>query len=353
MTAPKLDRRQLLKLEASAMAAAAGGMATPALGANLITERAVSELKWDKAACRFCGTGCSVMVATKDNRVVATHGDIKSEVNKGLNCVKGYFLSKIMYGHDRLRQPMLRKKAGKFDKDGEFTPVSWDEAFTVMAEKFKAALKKQGPSGVGMFGSGQWTIWEGYAASKLYKAGFRTNNIDPNARHCMASAVAGMMRTFGIDEPMGCYDDIEAADAFVLWGSNMAEMHPILWTRLTDRRLGHPHVKVAVLSTFTHRSSDLADIPIVFKPGTDLAILNFIANHIISTGRVNTEFVNNHTTFVKGTTDIGYGLRPEHPLEKKAKGAATAAATTPIDFAAYAEFVKDYSLEKVSKLTGV
>jgi nitrate reductase NapA len=91
----------------------------------------------------------------------------------------------------------------------------------------------------------------------------------------------------------------------------------------------------------------------VFKPGTDLAILNFIANHIISTGRVNTEFVNNHTTFVKGTTDIGYGLRPEHPLEKKAKGAATAAATTPIDFAAYAEFVKDYSLEKVSKLTGV
>ena len=48
---------------------------------------------------------------------------------------------------------------------------------------------------------------------------------------------AGFMRTFGIDEPMGCYDDIEAADAFVLWGSNMAEMHPILWTRVTDRRL--------------------------------------------------------------------------------------------------------------------
>ncbi|WP_163586544.1 molybdopterin-dependent oxidoreductase, partial [Klebsiella michiganensis] len=74
-----------------------------------------------------------------------------------------------------------------------------------------------------------------------------------------------------------------------LWGSNMAEMHPILWTRLTDRRLSHSHVKVAVLSTFTHRSSDLADIPIVFKPGTDLAILNYIANHIISTGRVNQE----------------------------------------------------------------
>jgi len=135
---------------------------------------------------------------------------------------------------------MLRKTNGKYDKNGEFTPVSWDEAFDIMAAKYKDALKKRGPSGVGMFGSGQWTIWEGYAAAKLFKAGFRSNNIDPNARHCMASAVAGMMRTFGMDEPSGCYDDIEAADAFVLWGSNMAEMHPILWTRVTDRRLSAP-----------------------------------------------------------------------------------------------------------------
>jgi nitrate reductase (cytochrome) len=93
MSGPKLDRRQMLKLEAAAIAAAAGGIQVPALAANLVTERDASELKWDKAACRFCGTGCSVMVATKDNRVVATHGDIKAEVNRGLNCVKGYFLA--------------------------------------------------------------------------------------------------------------------------------------------------------------------------------------------------------------------------------------------------------------------
>src|SRR5436190_16652837 len=194
MTAPKLDRRQVLKLEAAAMAALAGGMPSTGLAANLVTDRGTSELKWDKAACRFCGTGCSVMVATKEGRVVATHGDAKSEVNRGLNCVKGYFLSKIMYGHDRLTQPMLRKTNGKFDKNGEFTPVSWDEAFDIMAVKFKDALKKRGPGGVGMLGSGQWTIWEGYAALKLMKAGLRSNNLDPNARHCMASAVAGFMR---------------------------------------------------------------------------------------------------------------------------------------------------------------
>ncbi|WP_338305251.1 molybdopterin-dependent oxidoreductase, partial [Bradyrhizobium ottawaense] len=107
------------------------------------------------------------------------------------------------------------------------------DAFKLMAEKRKTPWKAGRPATVGLFRSGQWRIWEGYAAAKLYKAGFRSNNLDPNARHCMASAVTGFMRTFGIDEPMGCYDDIEHADAFVLWGSNMAEMHPILWSRLT------------------------------------------------------------------------------------------------------------------------
>ncbi len=353
MAPSKLDRRQMLKLKAAAVAAAAAGMPVPAFAANLATDPEARELNWDKAPCRFCGTGCSVMVATKDNRVVATHGDIKAEVNRGLNCVKGYFLSKIMYGHDRLMRPMLRKSGGRFDKDGEFVPVSWDEAFDIMAEKFKAALKKRGPSGVGMFGSGQWTIWEGYAASKLFKAGFRSNNIDPNARHCMASAVAGMMRTFGMDEPAGCYDDIEAADAFVLWGSNMAEMHPILWTRVTDRRLSAPHVRVAVLSTFEHRSFDLADIGMVFSPHSDLFILNAIANHIIKTGRVNRDFVAKHTVFRRGQTDIGYGLRPDHPQQKKATGAAKANDSTDMSFDEFARFVADYTLEKAAKMSGV
>ena len=75
-----------------------------------------------KAPCRFCGTGCGVMVAVKDGRVVATHGDIHAEVNRGLNCVKGYFLCKIMYGADRLTTPLLRKRDGAFAKDGEFSP---------------------------------------------------------------------------------------------------------------------------------------------------------------------------------------------------------------------------------------
>ncbi len=293
------------------------------------------------------------MVGTKEGKVVATHGDVKAEVNRGLNCVKGYFLSKIMYGKDRLTTPLLRMKDGKYHKEGEFTPVSWDVALDTMADKFKTAIKENGPTSVGMFGSGQWTVWEGYAASKFMKAGLATNNIDPNARHCMASAVGGFMRTFGIDEPMGCYDDIEATDTFVLWGSNMAEMHPILWTRVADRRLSAPNTKVAVLSTFEHRCYDLADIPMIFTPQTDLAILNFIANYIIQNDKVNHDFVGKHVNFRRGNDDIGYGLRPEHELQKKAKNADKAGGSTEINFEEFKAFVADYTVEKVSKLSGV
>ncbi|MFV3127175.1 nitrate reductase catalytic subunit NapA [Niveispirillum sp. KHB5.9] len=347
-----LTRRDYLKAQAAVAAATAADITLQAQANPLLTGPD-ARMKWSKAPCRFCGTGCGVMVGVKDNMVVATHGDQKAEVNRGLNCVKGYFLSKIMYGQDRLTTPLLRMKDGKFHKDGDFAPVTWDQAFDIMAEKWKATLKAKGPGAIGMFGSGQWTVHEGYAASKLMKAGFRSNNIDPNARHCMASAVAGFMRTFGIDEPMGCYDDMEAADAFVLWGSNMAEMHPVLWTRVTDRRLSNEHVKVAVLSTYEHRSFELADIPMVFTPQTDLAILNYIANHIIKTGRVNKAFVDRHTTFVKGRTDIGYGLRPDNPLEKAAKNAATANDSDPMSFDEFAAFVAPYTAEKVAAQSGV
>ncbi|WP_318509134.1 periplasmic nitrate reductase subunit alpha [Photobacterium leiognathi] len=348
----KMTRRAFVKANAAASAAAVAGITLPASATNLIVSSDETKIKWDKAPCRFCGTGCSVLVGTQNGRVVATQGDPKAPVNKGLNCIKGYFLSKIMYGKDRLQTPMLRMKNGQYDKEGEFTSVSWDTAFDVMADKWKAALKKQGPSGVGMFGSGQWTVMEGYAASKMMKAGFRSNNIDPNARHCMASAVVGFMRTFGIDEPMGCYDDLENADVFVLWGSNMAEMHPVLWTRMTDRRLSHPHVKVNVLSTYQHRSFELADNGVIFKPQTDLAIANFIANYIIQNDAVNWDFVNKHTHFKRAQTDIGYGLRDDNPLQQKAAN-PNSGDMFPMTFEEYKASVAEYTVEKASEMSGV
>jgi nitrate reductase NapA len=304
-----LTRRDFLKNSIAASAAVTVGMPV-AKQAEAAVKATEAGWQWDKGVCRFCGTGCGIMIATKDGRIVATKGDPDAPVNRGLNCVKGYFNGKIMYGKDRLTQPLLRMTNGKFDKKGQFVPVTWDKAMDVMVEKFLEAYKAKGPHGVGMFGSGQQTVPEGYVSVKLWKAGFRSNNIDPNARHCMASAVAGFMQTFGIDEPAGNYDDIEYTDTAVLWGANMAEMHPILWSRITNRRLTHKDMVVVNLSTYSNMSSDIADIEIIFRPSGDLAIQNYIAREIVRRNAVNWDFVNKHAVFASGPTDIGYGFRP-------------------------------------------
>ncbi|MHA1553806.1 MAG: nitrate reductase catalytic subunit NapA, partial [Alphaproteobacteria bacterium] len=174
--------------------------------------------------------------------------------------------------------------------------------------------------------------------------------------HCMASAVAAFIRHFGIDEPMGCYDDLEHADTFVLWGSNMAEMHPILWSRLTDTRLTKPGAEVHVLSTFENRNFELADNAMVFKPQTDLAILNYIAHYIIEHDAVNWDFINKHVNITKTATDIGYGLRPTDPREQDAANPAhegNHGKIEPISMEEYAAAVAEYTLEKTAEMSGV
>ncbi len=309
-----LSRREFLKSSAAASAAAAIGMSVPAeLEAN--AKAAESNWRWDKAACRFCGTGCGIMMATKDGKIVAVKGDPAAPVNRGLNCIKGYFNAKIMYGADRLKTPLLRVDAnGNFDKKGKFKPVSWKRAFDEMEKHIRKALKASGPEGVAVFASGQYTVMEGYAAQKMMKAGFRSNAIDPNARHCMASAVVGFYQTFGIDEPSGCYDDIELTDTIVTWGSNMAEMHPILWSRVTDRKLSDPdRVKVVNIQTYTHRTCDLGDATIIFKPQTDLLLWNYIAHEIVYNHpeAIDWDFVKKNIVFAASPVNMGYGMRRE------------------------------------------
>ncbi|HNG66287.1 MAG TPA: twin-arginine translocation signal domain-containing protein, partial [Thauera aminoaromatica] len=97
-----MNRREFIKNNAIAAAAATAGIGIPVVAEAQQPGAGGTKVRWDKAACRFCGTGCSVLVGVQDGRVVATQGDPDSPVNRGLNCIKGYFLSKIMYGEDRL-----------------------------------------------------------------------------------------------------------------------------------------------------------------------------------------------------------------------------------------------------------
>jgi nitrate reductase NapA len=302
------------------------------------------DLIWDKAPCRFCGTGCSVLVGVRDGKIIAVKGDPESPVNRGTLCIKGYALPFIMYGKDRLTKPLVRKRRGKYHPDGILTESTWDEAFDLIVSKAKDTLDKKGPSALAMYGSGQWTIWEGYAIVKIWKGGLRSNTIDVNARLCMASAVAGFMTTFGMDEPPGNYDDIDHADVFISWGSNIAEQHPVLYSRIIDRLLKNRDAKLINLTTVSNETSRYAEKEIIFKPQTDLAIANCIANLIIQKGYVNEDFVNNYVIFKRGKFNIGYGLKDNFKFRDEAE---------VVDFDTYKNFVAEYTPEYVERLSGV
>lgn len=285
-----MDVKRRAFMKSAAMSAATSmvlGDATtslPVLSAQEVASDGDS-VEWNKAPCRFCGTGCHVQVGVQEGKVVAIAGDKAAEVNKGLLCVKGYHVGAALYGKDRLTEPLLRK-------DGKLVPISWDEAINLVAERIMAAPEK-----FAFYGSGQWTIPEGYAANKFMKGGLSNNHIDPNARLCMASAVTGFLATYGVDEPAGCYDDLDACDVLITWGNNPAEMHPVLFSRVTDRRSRGETVRIVDIGTRRTRTTDSADLYLEMKPHGDVAIALGIMNQLIETDRYDKDFVSKHCAF--------------------------------------------------------
>lgn len=302
-------------------------------------------LAWSKAPCRYCGTGCGVEVGVKENKVMAVRGDVASPVNKGLLCVKGYHLPAMLYGRDRLLYPQLRQP------DGSLKRISWDEALDLIAAKYKETLEKHGPDALAMYGSGQWTVFDGYAALKWVKGGLKSNNLDPNARLCMASAVSGFMAQFQSDEPMGCYQDLDVCDDLIMWGNNMAEMHPVLFSRVLENKRTRPNVRIIDLATRRTPTSDFADMYVEFIPGTDLALANGIMHLLIKQNRLAEGFIKENLVFKRGIEDldkIGYGCFGEQANKYTFND-------TPKDasFDELKAFLEDYSPAKVGKITGV
>jgi nitrate reductase NapA len=323
-----MDRRDFIRSTAMAAATAViaqrlgAGEATASAPVGLSANVAADGIRWDKAPCRFCGTGCHVRVGVKDGRVIAIQGEQLAEVNKGLLCVKGYHVGGILYGKDRLTTPMLRR-------NGQLEPITWEEAIDVIAQR---VLKD--PNGFAFYGSGQWTIPEGYAAQKFMKGGLSCNQIEPNARLCMASAVTGYLSVYGVDEPAGCYDDLDAADVVILWGNNPAEMHPVLFSRIIDRRTKGQKVMLIDMGTRRTRTTEFADEYLEFRPNSDMAIANGIAHLLLKNDTWDKAFVEQHCNF-RGDNQ---------PLDLNGK---------PISFDEYRKAVELYTPEYVEKISGV
>ena len=320
-----VQRRQFMRASALAMATAAASSASagPALPVLDSAAPDLSDIRWNKAPCRFCGTGCHVQVGVQGGRVVAVAGDKDAEVNQGLLCVKGYHVGGILYGQDRLTRPLLR--------DGEtFREISWDRALDIVADRIAAA-----PERFAFYGSGQWTIPEGYAAQKFMKAGLSNNHIDPNARLCMSSAVTGFLATYGVDEPAGCYDDLDQCDVLIMWGNNPAEMHPVLFSRVVNRRSRGQQVMLIDIGTRRTRTTEQCQHYLEMKPHGDLAIANGIVHQLLSKGTYNRKFVERFCNF-KAPDDQNPNLHGQS-----------------ISFDDYRSLMAEYTPERVAELSGV
>ncbi|MFO0949248.1 MAG: molybdopterin-dependent oxidoreductase [Planctomycetota bacterium] len=323
------SRRDFLRSAALAAATAAipnlsrGDAPIPPGGVELPV---LPNVTWNKAPCRFCGTGCHVQVGVENGKVVAISGDRQAGVNKGLLCVKGYHVGHILYGKDRLTRPMKRV-------EGKLVPITWEEAIQTIAERIHA-----NPAKFAMYGSGQWTVPEGYVANKLMKGGLSNNHIDPNARLCMASAVTGYISTYGVDEPYNCYDDLDTCDVLILWGNNFAEMHPVLFSRFIDRKLRGDKITLVDLTTRHTRTSERADHVLVFQPQSDLAIANCIAWQVVEANAVAREFVDKHCSFRKPWP------KPGEPQSLMGH---------PCSFEEYKQFLGEYTPEKVAPISGL
>ena len=314
-------RREFLKKTAALSAASYVGM-------NLSIDRAAlaaadEGTTWHPGSCRLCGTGCRVELGVRDGQPVGLRGIAKSRTNFGYLCMKGMLFWKCMRHPERLKKPLYRAK-----KTDSFKEISWDEALEIAAEQFAGAVKKHGSNAVAYYGSGQALTEETYLFQKIMRGGLQTNNVEGNPRLCMASAVGGYLTSFGADEPIGGYADIEKAHCFFIIGSNTAEAHPVLFRRIMRRKLDNPGVKVINADPRVSQTSRIADKHLQFKPGTDLALLNGMANVIIEEKLHDEKFLANYAVFRQGK-------------EKKQVG-----------FEAYKKFVAEYTPEKVAAVCG-
>ena len=237
-----------------------------------------------KTTCPYCGTGCGVDVRVSGSKVEVS-GDETHPTNFGRLCVKGSALGDTVGPQGRLLYPSI---------DG--TRVTWDSALDHVATGFQKIINEHGPDAVAWYVSGQLLTEDYYVANKLAKGFAGTANIDTNSRLCMSSAVAGHKRAFGEDIVPVSYEDLELADLVVLVGSNTAWCHPILFQRIVKEKERRPEMKLVVIDPRRTATTEMADLHLPLRPGTDVWLFNGLMSFLHQHGVVDTAFVEQHTS---------------------------------------------------------
>ena len=263
-----------------------------------------------KTVCPYCGVGCGLEVlppampgkaTNRDNQgnpIWKVRGDRSHPSSQGKVCLKGATVSEAL-DKSRLKYPMMRETL-----DEPFRRVTWEQAFRRIVNRIKTVRFTQGPDAICMYGSGQFQTEDYYVAQKLLKGCLGTNNFDANSRLCMSSTVSGYIQSLGSDGPPCCYNDLEQTDCAFLIGTNTAECHPIIFNRLRAYQKRNKKVKIIVVDPRRTKTAEAADLHLAIRPGTDIDLLNGIANLLMQWGLLDAMFIDECTTGFPGYTDV-------------------------------------------------
>src|SRR5258705_1990984 len=251
-----------------------------------------------KTVCTYCGVGCSFDVWTKGRQILKVapeHGP----ANGISTCVKGKFGWDFVNSPDRLTTPLIRE-------GDKFREASWDEALQLIARRLGEIKAKNGPDSIGLISSSKCTNEESYLMQKLARAVVGTNNIDNCSRYCQSPATTGLFRTVGYGGDSGSFSDIAEADLVVIVGSNTAESHPVLATRVKRAHKLHGQ-KLIVADLRENEMARRADVFLHTQPATDLIWLSAVTRYLIDNGFAKTDFLNAH---VNGFDEYRKSLEP-------------------------------------------
>ncbi|HUX43230.1 MAG TPA: formate dehydrogenase subunit alpha [Terracidiphilus sp.] len=257
-----------------------------------------SRTRKTKTVCTYCGVGCSFDVWTRDRHILKVE-PAQGPANGISTCVKGKFGWGYVNSGDRLKTPLIRE-------DGKFREATWEEALGLVARKFTAIKEASGPDSLAFISSSKCTNEESYLMQKLARAVVGTNNMDNCSRYCQAPATVGLWRTVGYGGDSGSIADIELADLVIIIGSNTAESHPVLATRV-KRAHKEGRQKLIVADLRRHEMAERADVFLHPAPGTDLLWLSAVTRYLFDQGKVKSDFLER---WVEGTEEFRKSLAP-------------------------------------------
>ncbi len=233
-----------------------------------------------RTTCPYCGVGCGVLATRTGEGSIKVKGDTQHPANFGRLCSKGAALADTVGLEGRLLHPEIRGVRS-----------SWEQALEEVALRFRETVEQSGPDSVAFYVSGQLLTEDYYVANKLMKGFIGSANIDTNSRLCMSSSVAGHKRAFGEDLVPGCYEDLELADLIVLVGSNTAWCHPVLYQRIVHAKKQRPALRIVNIDPRRTATSDLADLHLSLKPGTDVTLFNGLLDYLRRHDRLDLAFL--------------------------------------------------------------